>query len=191
MRRLVLVSSGGRNREHRVWWLTLLRGAIGVILGLLLLFWPDKGAEALIMFVGAFALLTGLIATVHASVTRHAIRGASLTGGILTIALGLIALFWPGITATVLVYFVAAWALVLGAIQVIAGLSIGAGSPLGAIAAGIGLISVVLAMLLFLAPRAGIVVAAWLIAFYFLATGALTIYDAIELRRRTRRVQVY
>jgi len=158
-----------------------------VLLGLLLLFWPDKGAEALIMFVGAFALLTGLIVTIHASTARYRIWGASMVGGLITLILGLIALFWPGITAAVLVYMIAAWALLFGLIEIIAGLSIGAGSPAGALATGIGLVTVVLALLLFAAPEVGVVAAAWLIALYFLLNGGLTVYHAIEIRRARAR----
>lgn len=173
--------------RNRIWWLTLLRGILGVLLGLLLLLWPDKGAEALIMFVGAFALLTGLIATIHASAARYRVWRASIIGGLITIALGLIALFWPGITAAVLVYMIAAWALVFGALEVIAGLAIGAGSPPGALATGIGLVTVVLALLLFAAPEVGVVAAAWLIALYFLLNGGLTVYHGIEIRRALAR----
>ena len=171
---------------NRIWWLTLLRGIFGVILGLLLLFWPDKGAEALVMFVGAFALVTGLIGTIHASAARYPIWGVSVFGGLLTVALGLIALLWPGITATVLIYMMAAWALMVGLIDIVAGLVIGLEMPVGALATGLGLVSVVLALLMFCLPEVGIVAAAWLIGFYFLFNGGLTIYNAVEVRRYRR-----
>jgi uncharacterized membrane protein HdeD (DUF308 family) len=176
--------------RNRIWWLTLLRGILALALGVLLLVWPDKSAEALIMFIGAFALLIGLISTVHASAARFALWGASILGGLITLALGLIALFWPGITATVLVYIIATWALVFGFIEILGGLTIGAGSPAGALATGVGLISVVLAILLFVMPEVGIVAAAWLIGIYFLASGGLTVYHAVEVRRSRRRMQV-
>jgi uncharacterized membrane protein HdeD (DUF308 family) len=167
----------------RIWWVTLLRGMLGVLLGLLLLVWPDKSAEALIMFVGAFALLTGLIITMHALGARYLLWRGSLTGGLLTVALGLIALLWPGITAAVVIYLIAAWALVFGIVEVLAGLTVGAGSPVGALVMGIGIVSIILALILFVVPEAGIVMAAWLIGFYFLASGGLTVYNAIEVRR--------
>ncbi len=176
---------------NRIWWLTLLRGILAAILGLLLLLWPDKGAEAVLMFVGAFALVTGAISTFHASRARYPVWGVSIVGGIITLILGLIALFWPGLTATVLVYIVAAWALVFGTIEIIGGLAVGIGIPAGALATGLGLISVVLALLLFFMPEAGVVAAAWLIGFYFLLSGGLGIYHAVEVRRRGRRVQVH
>lgn len=169
--------------RNRIWRLTLLQGILAALVGLLLLVWPGKGAQALIMFVGAFALLTGLVATIHASMARYPIGSVSIAGGLLTVLLGLIALFWPGLTATVLIYVVAAWALLIGLIEIIGGLAIGLGSPAGALAAGVGLVSVVLALLLFIVPEAGVVAAAWMIGFYFLASGGLTIYHAIEVRR--------
>jgi len=176
--------------RNRIWWLTLLRGVLTAILGLLLLFWPDKSADAVIMFVGAFALITGLIATIHAATAKYSLWGTSIFGGLVTIALGLIAFFWPDLTATILVYIVAIWALVVGMIEIVGGLAIGAGSSAGALTTGLGLVSVVLAMLLFMVPEAGIIAAAWLIGAYFLAHGGLTAYHAIEVRRSSRRVEV-
>ncbi|MFP4250218.1 MAG: HdeD family acid-resistance protein [Armatimonadota bacterium] len=176
--------------RNRIWWLTLLRGTLTVILGLLLLVWPDRSAEALIALVGAFALLIGLISTIHASTVRFPLWGASITGGVITLVLGLIALFWPGITATVLIYIIAAWALVFGIIEIIAGLAIGIAAPGGALVAGVGLVSVVVAILLFVVPEAGIVTAAWLLGVYFVASGGLTVYHAVEVRRSRRQIRV-
>ena len=161
-----------------------------MIIGVLLLVWPNRGAETVIMLVGAFALLTGLVATIHASTTRYPLWRMSVAGGLLTLALGLVALFWPGLTATVLILIVAIWALAFGVIEILAGVTVGAGSPIGALVTGIGLVSVILAILLFAAPDIGVVAAAWLIAFYLLAYGGLTIYQAVELRRSASRVEI-
>ncbi len=176
--------------HNRIWWLTLLRGTLAIVFGILLLAWPDKSVQAVIMVIGAFALLTGLVSTIHASSARYPLWGASIFGGLITLALGLIALFWPGITATMLIYFIAAWALVFGLIEILGGLTVGAGSPPGALATGVGLITVVLAILLFSMPEAGVVAAAWLIGVYFLASGGLTIYHAVETRRFRSRTHV-
>ncbi len=174
----------------RIWWLTLLQGILGVILGLLLLLSPDRAAEAVIMFVGIFALAAGILSVVHALVARYYFWGTSITGGLLTIALGLIALFWPGLTATVLVYVVAAWAVLFGLMELIGGVAIGSGSVAGTLTLGVGLVSVVLGVLLFAAPEVGVVAAAWLLGIYFLASGALTVYHAAEVRRMFSRRHV-
>ncbi|MEA3401382.1 MAG: DUF308 domain-containing protein [Armatimonadota bacterium] len=176
--------------RNRIWWLTLLRGILGVLIGLLLIVWPAKSAEALIMLVGAFAVLTGLIGTINAAGARFQLWSFSLVAGVPTILLGLVALLWPGLTATVLIYMVAAWALLFGLVEIAAGISLLRLGPIGALTTGIGLISVVLALLLFLAPTAGVVAACWLIGLYFLSTGGLTVYHAIEVRRRARRVEI-
>jgi uncharacterized membrane protein HdeD (DUF308 family) len=176
--------------RNRIWWLTLLRGVLTVVLGLLLLVWPDRSAEALIMLVGAFALGIGLISTIHAFTARFPLWGASITGGLITLALGVIALFWPDITATFLIYLIAAWALLFGIVEIMGGLAIGIGAPAGALVAGVGLVSVVVALLLFVVPEAGIVTAAWLLGVYFVASGGLTVYHAVEVRRSRRRIRV-
>lgn len=172
----------GRNS---LWWFPFARGVLSVLLGLLLLAWPKESAEAFVMLIGAFALLVGLVRTLNATAWRGPIRGFALTSGIVTLLLGLAAFLWPGLTATVFVLLVAAWALLFGLFEIAVGLAMPPGIPAKALTMGMGLISVTLAILLAVAPEVGIVAASWLIGFYFLATGALTIYYAIELRRHT------
>ncbi|MGD9498247.1 MAG: HdeD family acid-resistance protein, partial [Armatimonadota bacterium] len=167
----------------RIWWLTVLRGILGVVIGVLLLVWPGEGAEALIMLVGAFAVVAGIFGIVGAAGAGDHLRGFGMASGIVTLTLGLIALLWPGLTANVLVYIVAVWALLFGLVEIAAGVSMPVPGSIKALTTGIGLISVVLALLLLMVPEAGVVVASWLIGLYLLLTGALTIYHAIELRR--------
>ncbi len=170
-----------------IWWLTLLRGLLGSIIGALMLACPEKSAETLIMLVGAFAVITGLISTINAASSRFDVWRTSLASGVVTLLLGLVALLMPGITASILVYMVAAWALLFGIIEIAAGISLSAAGAIGPLTIGVGLISVVLALILFAIPEAGVVAATWLVGFYFLATGALTVYHAIEIRARSRR----
>lgn len=175
--------------RNRIWWLTLLRGILSALLGVMLLAWPQKSVETVIMFIGAFAVITGAVAIANALGSRYDLWGFSMTGGLLTLLLGLTALLWPGVTGTVVIYLVAAWAVLFGVVEILAGLALPAG-PMRAVPLGVGLISVALALILLLEPTVGLVAAAWVIGFYLFATGGLTAYHAIELRRRVRRVRV-
>ena len=176
--------------HSHIWSLMLLRGIIAVGIGLLLVVWPDKSAEVLVMFVGAFALFTGALISLQGYAARYPGRSASIVGGMLTLVFGLVALAWPGAIATVVVYVIAAWALLFGILEIIGGMMIGLSSPPGALATGIGIVTVVLAIILFIAPYAGIFAAAWLVGFYLLATGSLTVYQAIKARGRAGRPDV-
>lgn len=170
--------------------LTILRGALSMILGLLLLFWPMSSAEAIIMVIGAFALLIGLVSVFNAFSMRFTLWQLSAAGGVITALLGLVALGWPAVVTTIIVWLIAIWALIFGVLEIIAGWIAGLNAPLAAVTIGVGLLSIVLAILLFAMPELGVVAMAWIIGFYFVATGALTIWHAVESGRPQQRVAV-
>ncbi len=170
-------------------WLMIVRGILAVLLGILLIAWPDHSARALVMMIGLFMIATGIMALIGALILRGLGWGLGLSGAIVTLLLGLLAFLWPGITIDILVLLVAAWALVLGVIEIITGLVL-PGSTIRALTIGLGLISVVLALLLFAAPDVGVMIASWLLGLYFLATGALRLYQATQVPRGARVYRV-
>ncbi len=174
--------------RSQMWDLMLVRGILGVILGVMLFAWPEKSVEAFVMLFGLFAILAGLLSIVGAIWARHHVWGLSFTGGILTLLIGLLAFLGPGITATVLVWLVAVWALVFGVVEILAGALLPGGEMLRAVAMGIGLVTVALGALLLVDPRVGIVAASLLVGLYLLMSGALTIYHALMLRSARRTV---
>ncbi len=50
----------------RYWWLILLRGIAAIIFGVLAFIWPGITLVTLVLFYGAFALVDGVLALVHA-----------------------------------------------------------------------------------------------------------------------------
>ena len=69
--------------------------------GLAALFWPDETLWVLIVFFGAYALVGGIFSIV-AGMAYATRRWLLLTEGGLGVVAGLIAFFWPGLTALVL-----------------------------------------------------------------------------------------
>jgi len=174
-----------RQMPRRLWWMTLVRGTVGVTVGAMLLVWPQKSAEALLMLVGAFAVLTGALAIAHAAAARYRVWPASLSGGLMTVALGLIAWLWPDVTATILVYAVAVWALLFGLVELIAASAIARMGIDESLPRALGIISIIFSMLLLVRPGAGVIAAMWLIGIYLLATGGVLVHYAIRLRSAT------
>jgi len=170
-------------------WLMVVRGALAVLLGVLLIAWPNQSAEALVMLIGLFMIVSGATALIGMLALRGLGWGLGLTGAIVTLLLGLVAFIWPGITADLLVLLVAAWALLFGAIEIITGLAL-PGGTIKSLTIGLGLISVVLALLLFAEPEVGVVIASWLLGLYFLTTGALRIYQATQALKGQRAHRV-
>ncbi|WP_345388835.1 DUF308 domain-containing protein [Nonomuraea salmonea] len=59
----------------RSWWLLLVRGIAAVIFGILALIWPGLTLLALVIFFGAYALVSGLFRTVRRVPPRGRSRG--------------------------------------------------------------------------------------------------------------------
>lgn len=106
----------------RNWGIVALRGIAALIFGLLTLFNPAITLAALVFLFGGYAIADGVFTIVSAIVNR---RGephwvALILGGLAGIAAGILTFLMPGITAIVLLYFIAAWAVVTGVAQIVA-----------------------------------------------------------------------
>lgn len=97
--------------RHR--WTLTVRGVLAVLFGLVALFWPRLTLGTLVICFGAFTLMGGLLAVVLALGDRgaHARRGMMLAEGLVGIDVGLLTLFWPLLTALILLYLVVTWVL--------------------------------------------------------------------------------
>ncbi|HCA47327.1 MAG TPA: hypothetical protein DEP45_08175 [Armatimonadetes bacterium] len=167
----------------RIWWIALVRGLLGIVLGLMLIVWPQESAEALVMLIGAFVVAIGLAMILLPLMTRVVGWGVSLGSGMLTLAIGLAALLAPAFVATIMIWLIAAWVIVTGVTEL---LGAAAARSLGADVTAlwiVGAVSVLFGLVLLAWPGAGIVAAAWAIGAYFLVTGALLLWHAISTRQ--------
>jgi uncharacterized membrane protein HdeD (DUF308 family) len=106
-------------QQSSIWWVFLLQGFAGVILGLMLVTQPGATILALTTFLGFYWLITGLLAFVQVFVDRSTPWIWSLLSGWVGVLAGLFVLRHPLVAAltvpTVLVLFSASkdlsWAL--------------------------------------------------------------------------------
>jgi uncharacterized membrane protein HdeD (DUF308 family) len=168
----------------RNWWVVLFRGLAGIIFGLITLFAPDISLTALVLVFGAYALADGVLAMISAIRWRGETDRwwVILLEGLAGVAAGVITLFWPGITALTLLYMIAAWALLTGALEIAAAIRLRkviAGEWLLVLS---GIVSIVFAALLALFPAAGALALVLWIGAYAVVFGALLIAFAFRLR---------
>ena len=83
------------------WWALVIRGAAGVLFGIAALVWPPGAVTALVLLFGAYALVDGIFNLIAAfRAPREGKRWGWLAfSGVTGVATGLIAFFFPGITA--------------------------------------------------------------------------------------------
>jgi uncharacterized membrane protein HdeD (DUF308 family) len=178
-------------RLFRHWWLFVVRGVLAIIFGVLALIWPGPTKYILVLLFGAFILVDGIF-TVAAGITFHQYFErwwAVLLEGLVGILLGFLTYLWPGLTALVLVYFIAAWAVITGILEIVAAIQF------QRVIAGewamilIGLLSIVFGILLAVFPAVGAVSLVWLIGIYAIADGIMQIVFAFRLRGIKRDIE--
>ena len=168
----------------RNWGWIALRGLAAVVFGLLTLFDPRISLTALVLLWGAYAFVDGIFAIVSAVRDRrqepHWV--SLLVTGIAGVVAGLLTFFVPGITALVLLYFIAAWALVTGIAEIVAAVRLRkviTGEWMLALA---GLLSVIFGVFLFAFPGAGALTIVLWIGAYALVLGIVLLVLAFRLR---------
>src|SRR3974377_659544 len=93
----------------RNWTSLLLRGLTAVFFGILVWVLPELSIKMLVYLFGAFVLVDGLFGTWVAIAARKEYEdwGTLLLWALVGIGVGVLTLVIPGITAIVLVYFIA------------------------------------------------------------------------------------
>jgi uncharacterized membrane protein HdeD (DUF308 family) len=105
--------------EQRWGWLAF-EGVASVIAGLLILLVPGLSAIALVFFIAAWSVITGVAQVVTAVRLRKQIRHEWLLGlsGALSMAFGILVAAFPRAGALAIVVWIAAYAIVFGALMV-------------------------------------------------------------------------
>jgi uncharacterized membrane protein HdeD (DUF308 family) len=113
-------------QSTRKQWLLAWRGTIPVLFGLAILVPLDINLAAMGLLFGNFALADGLLALIVSRLDRYRSDDGwvSLLKGPASIAIGVLTLLWPSITAQALVALVAAWAILTGVLAVVAALDL-------------------------------------------------------------------
>jgi uncharacterized membrane protein HdeD (DUF308 family) len=166
------------------WWALALRGLVAVLFGLAALFWPGLILAVLVALFGAYALVDGVLAVIAAfrSSGRGMRRPLLLIEGTIGILLGIVALLFPGLTALVLLYIIAFWAILSGVARIVMAIMLRREIENEWSIALSGVLSVTLGIVLMLLPGAGLLAYTWLIGLLALAIGIALILYAFRVR---------
>ncbi|MBX5450570.1 HdeD family acid-resistance protein [Thermogemmatispora sp.] len=170
----------GYQISRHAWWILAVRGVAAILFGLAALIWPHLTLLVLIYLFGAYALVDGLVAVAVAVQERNVVGHwwILLIEGLAGILAGLVAFFWPGITALVLLALIAAWAILTGVIEIGAAVSFRRALGLEWTLIVGGIVSILLGIVLALSPAAGLLALVWLIGLYAIVFGVLLLIRA-------------
>ena len=168
----------------RNWTWIVFRGVVAIIFGVLTLRNPAITLTVLIMLFGAYALIDGLMMVIAAVSNRRGEEGwvALFFAGMCGILIGIGTFVMPAITATVLLVFIAVWAVVIGIAQIVAAIRLRkviTGEWMLAVA---GVVSVLFGLILIARPAAGALAVVFWIGAYAVFYGIILIALGFRLR---------
>jgi uncharacterized membrane protein HdeD (DUF308 family) len=173
------------------WRAVALRGLAALAFGILTLIWPGLTLWVLVVLFGAFVLVDGVftLAAVakRAPGTRER-KGWLIFEGIAGIAAGIVVFVWPNITALALLFLIAAWAFILGALRLAAAIQMRRVIDDWWLPALSGALLIAFAALLVITPGAGALVITWLIGWAAVFLGVLLLMLAFRVRRLQHEV---
>jgi uncharacterized membrane protein HdeD (DUF308 family) len=172
------------------WWLLLLRGIVAIAFGILAFAWPGITLLTLIFFWGAYAVADGIFALWSAISGKGGGEMGSrwwlVLVGICGVVAGLLAFVMPGVTALVLLLFIAAWAIVTGVLQVWGAIRLRKEIEGEWLLILSGLLSIAFGLILVVQPGAGALAVIWLIGTFAILEGCLLVALAFRLKKHKR-----
>jgi uncharacterized membrane protein HdeD (DUF308 family) len=106
---------------RRTW--LFVRGILGIIVGIITFFWPAITMLALVLLIGAWALVTGIMELIFAfsAVRETGAKWLFAVSGILSIILGILLLVSPLAAAIAVIWVIGAYAVIVGIVLIVLG----------------------------------------------------------------------
>jgi uncharacterized membrane protein HdeD (DUF308 family) len=162
------------------WWSLVIRGTVALMLGILVFMSPDVGLDEFVELFAMYVLIDGLVAFAGAmrSVEAGQRTWTLIVEGIAGIIIGFVALTSPLYDLSS-VYLMSGWALVTGALEILAGRQLRTYVAGEWLLIASGLSSVALGFVILMIPLAALSV--W-VGFYAFVFGGLLILLGFRLR---------
>jgi uncharacterized membrane protein HdeD (DUF308 family) len=173
---------------RKAWILPVAFGAAGLVLGLLVLFWPGHTIGAMTVLFGLFLLLTGgyrFVTALQLKGVEPIARAVALVLSALSVVVGLLCLADPFNTASVFAMVAGAFWLATGAIILFGGWQRRTRPNQTGRAPGItgGAFAMLVGLLILLFPGASLVVLAWILGLWLVVFGASAVATGLTARR--------
>lgn len=155
--------------------LSFITGLLMIVLGGLFLARPGLSLASVILLVGIFTIVYGVVLAVSGLMGRTESRGWAIAVGVLAVIMGVVTLAWPGATSLAVLYIIAAWAIISGIVDI-------GGAFMSGLSGGqrvwlviVGLLGIAVGIILFVHPVTGVLALLWLVGMYFVVLGILRI----------------
>ena len=167
------------------WWALALRGAVSILLGLVAFTMPGITVTALVYVFGLYVFVEGVLAIMAAlrGIREHDRWGWMLIEGIVCIVAAVAAFMMPGVGALAIVYLVAAWAVVTGALEIAAGIKLRKIIDNEWLLILAGVLSLALGIYILMRPGVGLLLLVTWVGVYALFAGILMLMLSFKIRK--------
>src|SRR5215813_23271 len=168
----------------RNWGWIALRGVAAIVFGVLALIWPSSAFAALVIFFGAYCFVDGIFDLIAL------FRGGTgnrfwvlVLEAVVGIGIGILTFTRPATTALVLLYYIGAWAIITGVLEIVAAVRLRK-EITGEFWMGLaGDLSIIFGVLLFVYPvQVSLAIAIW-VGVYALIFGIVLVALSLRLKK--------
>jgi uncharacterized membrane protein HdeD (DUF308 family) len=168
------------------WWLLLLRGIAAIVFGVLTFVWPGVTLLTLVLLYGAFALVDGVLALGAAIMGgAPAPRWWLAIVGLLGIGAGIVTFAWPGVTALLLLFFIAGWAIAMGVFEIVGAIRLRKEIDNEWWLIASGAMSVIFGLILIFQPQTGALALLFVIGIFAILHGVTLVALSLRLRKHS------
>ena len=109
-------------KKERTWWVLLIEGILGIVIGIFVLVWPISTTVFLVYFIAAWLIITGISAIVSGSSGKSSLM---IVYGVVSLILGIFIFFRPPLYATAtLILFIGFFAIFRGIAMIVDSIAI-------------------------------------------------------------------
>src|SRR5262245_20548415 len=179
------------NILSRYWWMTLLRGVIAILFGIMVFASPGISLASLVLVFGAFAFADGVgnVITALGGREEHESWWVLLLSGLAGIGIGLLTFFNPAVTALALLFYISIWSIATGFMMIVAAVRLRKEIEGEFWLALAGVASVLFGMLLMARHGEGALTVLWLIGSYAIVLGVFLVMLSLRTRGFVKRVK--
>jgi len=170
---------------HRTWWALMLRGLLGLAVGVLIFVRPLDSVAAFALVIAWWALFSGLVNIVHAIELKRVMSHwwVLLLSGLVGVGFGIAALvYYPTLSLTFAIVWVAWWLMFTGILGIYGALQERRMGVQWGWTMAFGVLSVVASVFALLAPPVTLAAIMGLIAGFAVVSGVALLMGAFKLR---------
>ena len=176
----------------RYWWIFLLRGIVALLVGLLALFVPGVTFASLVIFLGAYMFMDGILSIIAGISARKRAREWKwyIVSGIFGVLIGVITFLNPFATAVALVYTAALWAIVVGVVEMVIAFRLrkeirGEGWYIAG-----GILTIIFGILILANPATGALTLTMVFGIYAIIAAVMLMSLGFRLKRRNKSTTI-